>query len=1174
MVYINEKEFKLYDLDTVDTILTRIAADNNTLVKFLYLPGGIPTLKEFKTKEVVVNIENLLDTIKNSKDFNDLANNIIEKLDQQKLSINEIIKLFIIYNKSIDDIEKSDDPEYKKLYLDYTLGEIEKSVIKKTGNKVNIQDILINKITNINEYNILISENKKKTLEIVQDFENFNSIHGIPYSKFELKTINFEVELNIGDLSLLEIFNNIQLTDFVPFASAFTFYKIRKEFVPPIEWNISNNNITLKVLQKEIPQYRESDYVNVVIDKVEDQTKVLLTYSKVNNISEKELIHRIINIFNIPQSNVTDIKEKSLNGVLYFPNQRVNKYILSDLIMNDSEFSKFMCIDETVIAQKQTMYIHFYTEDTGELKIYITEKIANKKDISIRDKPEFIENSYYVRVKINEAKDLKSIEKFQDIMSKLFIKYNQKYESILEFYTLFIDIDEMVTKLVIPSNLQNKKKKKTLSDIAPELFPPNYTKFCGQPPVIINDEDEEEEIRKGRVVLTFPKDIAEGSIPRKYICERRKYPYPGLRENNLSNSDKFKYLPCCLETPQTEKAAYRNYYYGEEIIESVVEQHIITSDRFVNNKQNGLLPQGILQFFNTIERNKDYEYYRQGALKTKNTFISCVLTALKLLKDDTEEFVNKTRLDFATIDLASSCKQEMYDYTIQDILNKIKDLEEYFNPDFFIHLLEVKYNCNIFLFKRDAENPEGILHIPRHIKGYFKTRVKFDKCIFIYEHNGIESDNAKYTQCELIFRWDKNGKKDDLEYTFDYDSYVTNKAFDIFGNFVKFNILRKEIKYTEFTDFIKPTSQVIDFYGKTRMVNTYIEGTLVSIFTSPMQPFGVPEEIEYKVYKVTEDTANKIVSNFPFYNKAISNNILSGTVGNVAISIPLVNSDINNYESNNKSEIREYNKYKKFSRYITQYFYWIYSKYLENNKITEEAPDHFESFKKSSIYIDENFEYPSYIPKNFSIKSAIFRGNKLVLKSEETFDRLLYLLKIESIRNQDKIIMFKDRLSIENYFMEISDFDIYSSQVILKGTSSIEKFITSNLQYDIQYKLYDVILRTSISPYFFKNSLVDNNVYLAQNTISIKKALEIYKIWTIKHYNPLYNPQESNEDYGFIFYAYTNNNNIKPYYVKGEVKSKKLIRILGFKIFSMYEDSEGVEREVEKKLYTVLLPLK
>ena len=127
------------------------------------------------------------------------------------------------------------------------------------------------------------------------------------------------------------------------------------------------------------------------------------------------------------------------------------------------------------------------------------------------------------------------------------------------------------------------------------------------------------------------------------------------------------------------------------------------------------------------------------------------------------------------------------------------------------------------------------------------------------------------------------------------------------------------------------------------------------------------------------------------------------------------------------------------------------------------------------------------------------------------------------------------------------------------------KFIEITLQDDIQYKIYDSLIKDTREPYFFKNKYIDNNVYLAQNTLSIKKAIQIYLTWKNENYNPSFNPTETDIDYGFILYKYTNNKNVKPYYIKG-VEYPHLIKIIGFKIFKEDDD-------IGKTFYTVLLPL-
>ena len=822
-----------------------------------------------------------------------------------------------------------------------------------------------------------------------------------------------------------------------------------------------------------------------------------------------------------------------------------------------------MSIDETIIAQKLTTLIYFYTEETGNIKIYLTEKIV---DLAMtKKKRDLIENSYYIRVRVNEARDVISVIKFQNILSKLFVSYNKKYQDIIDFYSTFMPLNE----IEIPKKniLVSKPSKKNLSlgDIAPELYLTKYTKFCGQAPTVVDDDYEELDPEK---ILIFPKNETEGSKPRKYICNYKKHPYPGLRLNILDNADQFKYLPCCLETSQIDKPYYRNYYYGDALPDIVTEQHIISTDKFLNDKQNGYLPQNIKSFFDIIEPNKDYEFYRQGVLKTKSTFLNCILYALNSDINYTEENIIKNRNKLATVELASVCRQEMYDSSVDEIIQKIKNKEEYFDPSLFIRMLEVKYRCNIYIFKRDTENPDGTMIIPRHIKSYFKTESIFEKCIFVYEHMGIDSDNSKYPQCEVIFRWNKFGKKDDLEYNFGYNSILVQNAINVFGDFNKFYILNKQITYIRFVQIVDPISQVIDSYGKTRVINCNFNGNKISIFTSPLPPIKVVEDPILIIYKVSLDIATKFADSVEMYDRIVTSQIMTGMVGDITVSIQLTKSEMVN-SNKYTSHINYYNKYKRLSRYILQYLYWIYSKYMLDNP--EKTID---NFKNDYITINPTFEYGDIRETFINNNKSLMNGNKLVLKSEETVKRLLYLLKIESVRNSPKLSSFHKRTFIENYYMDVTDFNTYPSQIILKGQSAIEDLIKTNLQNVLQYKLHDIILKKTLSPYFFRNPNIDNNIYLAQNTTSTKKAIEIYLIWKNYKYNPSFNPKDAVINYRFILYSYTNKNTIKSYFIKGEPYVDQ-IKIIGYKIFrETVDDDEDTEPDtVGKIFYTVLLPL-
>ena len=134
----------------------------------------------------------------------------------------------------------------------------------------------------------------------------------------------------------------------------------------------------------------------------------------------------------------------------------------------------------------------------------------------------------------------------------------------------------------------------------------------------------------------------------------------------------------------------------------------------------------------------------------------------------------KIRKSFATQEFAVYCKQEMYDYTTDEIINKINNNDEYFDPKLFIRILEIKYNCNIFIFTR---NNKGQLILPRHIKGYYKIKNK-NKSVFIYEHMGSDTDRAEYPQCEIIVR--KGIDETVTTDNFDYNSDISKNIYNVF----------------------------------------------------------------------------------------------------------------------------------------------------------------------------------------------------------------------------------------------------------------------------------------------------------------------------------------------------------------------------------------------------------
>lgn len=1202
MVYFNDTDIEVYDLDSVESVIARLCVSENTIPRYIYFPDEILNIESLST-ENVIQFVNCVNIFKNSKNFGE----VYDKL-KDKFSFNELVTNFILFNNFSDNVlnQIKKDPENENYILQavfYNFTEELKKIEPETS--VSIEDIWNSRYSKIKTYKEEVEKNKKKVNNTTRSFIDFQKIKGKDYTKFELEKVKFQIELDIENISLLELFNDIKLDKNAPFATTKYFYKILKNIKPFETWsnlfdrsktyfdkykNINRDeNIVVKILQNNSDENLERDYTEAIINVKKDNPTVKMSHNiKKFNISDEDLIKRFLTIANL--NTYKNRKNISVNGVFYFPNQKINKYIISDIIMNDPLFSGLLTIDETVIGSRGNVYIHFDNKRIENLTAYITMQRVIKNRIPVDNiyKDLFPNNSYYLRIKIRNCENIEKVEYFQNIFSKLIILYNEKEETVREFYekyNLKLE-DEIYEEDIIDEKL--------LKNIEPEIFRANYTKKCPNPPTYVTDEEAEKAQIEGKQVMIFPKEITNDIIPKKYICDYKVYKYPGLRDNPFDNADVFPFIPCCRKKDQVDKkgSKYREYYFNEKIKKKKKQGGLYISNIIIPNDAFGILPENINKIFAIADFHS--KYYRKGVFRNVNSFLNCVLEALYeetdilSIKDENEreKKLTEIRNSLVTPDLISACKQEMYDYKNEDIIEILLNEKKYLDPTLFIHLLEIKYNCNIFLFRKE---PNNLIVVPRHIKGYYKTKNNA-KCIFIYEHTGGESEKIEYPQCELIVRQ----YEDDTEYNFPCNSNISKNIFDIFEKINTYYIFNKKITFTNFNlnyEDIKILSQFIDTYGKTRIINVRYRNNIISVITTPIQPINIKQDMHIVINKVESNIILDFLDRIGgknLYQIIDEVNIVKevhASVGNINIIIPASDKSykipklpfsviskeilyenferkisVLSYPENNISILNSYNKYKKLSRYIFEYLLWLYSIYVYDNSIDEDNilnENNLKNFKEDHTEIIEDFNYPD-IPKTFSLKSPILNNEKLIIKSEETLKRLFYSLLLSIKRNFKKFIEYKDRKTIENYYVDITDFDVYPFQVILEGENSIIKWLNDKNNENII--LYDKIIMGSL-PYFFHSNLIENGrIFLIQNTDSVLKAINISIIWKIKGYNGGNNIEIINNSIPqFTLYSYISNKNIIKYNIIGE-KNNYNIKIIGYKIN-------------EESFYSVLLEL-
>lgn len=1181
MVRFNGKEFQLYDLDTQISALNRLASELDTIPIYLYFPNGIPTIEQLQERDNII-VEDLLPVIINTKfEFGDLYKQIKDKISDLNLFVDVLVP-FIAFNQTINEIPV----EYQGIIFKQIEDEITKTKLF-LNEKINIEELWKDR-EQVKQYiENTIKSIKKQSINEVKVVNEFEIItKGLDYTEFELEKVSFNIILNLKDISLLEIFNNIRLNTNVPFATLNNFYKILKDFSPSPDWSISlESGIIFKILEKiNTKNPKLIDYTDAYISVEGEQGKEIVTAmldlsTSGSNLSREDFVSRFLGtLTSIGDISIENTKESQVNGVFYFPSHSMNNYVFSDMVMNNPLFSSLISIDESDKATKKkpSIYIHFNHPLIGYVTANITEKIMDKIDPSMKKKSSltFPLNERYIRVKISKADNVEAVRKFQIMLSKLFVIYDNNYDQIVQYYRKFIPSFGEIISFEIPP-----PRKEALKHLEPEIFLPGYTRQCPRVPTIVNDQDADKARKDGQQVMIFPTQ-GEGPQQRNYICNHLEHKYPGLRANPLSNNKKFPFVPCCYAKDQEsrEGSKYRHYYYGEDIPQKEnIQQDLFTTNKFVPNNIFGTLPQNITEMFEIIEPNEQYTFVRKGVFRSKSSFLNCVMEALNdqtnilQIEDEyeREERIVQIRKSLATPEKASTCRQEMYDFTTEEIIKAIQDQTVYLDPKLFLHLLEIEYNCNIFIFTRN--NIKGEMSLPRHQQAYYKTK-RTGKCIFIFEHIGSEKDRAEFPQCELIIKWGiKN--VDDIQYDFNYDSSISTGVKEVFETLRKSYALNKSNPEDHFpwTGDSIITSQIIDSYGKLRKLNVNFKGEDFSLITTPLQPGLILETNDKTIKKLALDTAIQFAANIKMIitKQSVFDGVvkeLSGKIGNVNVIIPInygspikgvptVEGHIN-YSDSHMSVIEQYNKNKKIARYVSEYLFWLFSKYLQNNNISTILPQTIIDFQQKMILVNPDFEY-QYIPKTFSTtKNGLMSGGKLILKSEETLRRLLYVLRLTAIRFPLKLITYHTRNFIEQYYIDITDFDQHPFQVVLEGDESVEKWIQEK---KIKYTLRNDVPIGVLTPYFFRNTLISDDVYLAQNTDSMLKAITIATTWFTKRFNQGSDVEES-ERVAFTLYSYVSSDDIIIYKISGD-ETPFDIRMLGYKI----ED---------QSFFTVLLPLK
>ncbi len=156
-----------------------------------------------------------------------------------------------------------------------------------------------------------------------------------------------------------------------------------------------------------------------------------------------------------------------------------------------------------------------------------------------------------------------------------------------------------------------------------------------------------------------------------------------------------------------------------------------------------------------------------------------------------------------------------------------------------------------------------------------------------------------------------------------------------------------------------------------------------------------------------------------------------------------------------QSEMTMYTKLSSTARYLSEYIFYLYSRYYLSDATNDEdktTPDYLEQFMVDSVEVDPTFEY-GLIPRTFSLESGCFRDGKLIVPNDEIYKKLLYVLQLKIRDNFPELKNYSDYKYIQKYFVDIKDYEQSIDYMILYGQESLIKWIDNKkLDYKLTYQ--------------------------------------------------------------------------------------------------------------------------
>lgn len=1111
------KEYVIDLFDTRGTLINRIAFKEQTLPQYIKVVelDFVDEVFTFEKMDSVLRdlpFSNLVDTVnKLEKEYNVRKTTIAKEYlrihfgddaTQETISSNEKTNIALYFKR----IDEKEFPTVGVIFRSYD------SYIKTYKAKRKQLRSNINKETMIQK--------------------RFKKYTPMPYTEFIQDSIVKQYILEI-DLDPLDLFNQLHLKSPLVFCQLQynnqQYFKTLNKIKIEEDWiqSLSNNQMQIKIQNMEMSNEYYTASIkydpNQRLDDTHNRLIMTIEYSKNENSSKTEQL--LLNAFENVKFNIVSSQNIGIRGIFGFPNLGLAKGVFLDLLTNNDMVGYYFYTDESrsISIRKTSLYIYYSPESTENkvMTAYLSEREANRKD------PLFKNNllqiyTPYMNVRISRAMNTKQVSRFQKVLGTILRIYVDNYSKIVSKYSSFLPNFSKDNPNPVIQREKTEMGLKILQEKDAKLFIQGYPTKCEKKkqPVPIDEKDLPENAKPNKY-MEYPKNSGN-----YYYCPHDDFPYPGLLKNKLDNKDEYPYLPCCYPQNQlVEKKLYNLYYQGKDK-QPQEEQDKITNINLVKLKaikegKRGLLPRNL---YYCIGKN----YYRTGTPFTPNSLLHAILQTMDMqylkLKstDKKEDYAKDVRRNLAN-SADANYAQSMFNYSHNKLTNLLLDNDQVLDSKYFTELLENYFNVHIYVFTRTDDEPNGDIEIPFYSQGYLKKRwKKTTPVIFLYKHKGIRSDYLKEPHYETILYENPETKMTKMKFVM--EDIVSKRVMKYFNRVYQLSI-------AEIGNYIPPLlnknftiiSQKIDIYGKCRGIEFQYKDNVYNLLFSPIAPLpNIPIKNDLNIQNSMKET-KKLIEAFNFTIQSQDINSLGQAVGfsieplqyfhymyipfqenNIDTSIP-TEKLVGYYTNDKNNAVQMSQRNKKIAEYLIQYCLYYFSRFIKNqldySTMNENDLQKFilqkhqvlhdlaDTFIKQYVIIKSDHVYNlQTLPRKLSLNTNFFIDKKLVVDTNETYERLRYYLHYMLNKNKKYVLNYQNKVYLDNFYIYFTDFQQFDNQQVFIGTVSLKNWIVSNKD-GVDLEALDHFLPENKDPYFMYHwKIHSGRPVLIQNVLNGDKA--------------------------------------------------------------------------------------